>query len=101
MKTKKAQTDKHATLKKVSFIVGIVTFVLMLIAWIPCLCWINYFNLSIAFLGGILSLVALGLGWNTGAKTKPAIALGLCIAAYWGGLIRFLISYMLMGFGII
>ena len=85
-------------MKMASLVLGIVTIVGMFIGFIPCLGWLNWFNLPLAAIGIVLGAIDYNQANQTMAQTgydpaytpkKPfPLGLVLCAAAFAFGLLR-------------
>jgi len=59
---------------------GILALAGMLVGFIPCFGWVNWFNIPFAFLGFIISIVAYASG-KSGERNNSLVALILCVLA--------------------
>jgi hypothetical protein len=71
---------------------GIIAISLMLIAFIPCLGWLNYLNLTFSFITVILSIVALASAKTDSARGSAVIGLALVVVAISLGVGRLIIG---------
>lgn len=71
---------------------GIIALSLMVVALIPCLGWINYFNFAFGFVTLILSIVALTQARSDSARTSALIGLVLVIVANFIGFFRLVLG---------
>jgi hypothetical protein len=65
--------------------------VLFAIAMFPCAGWINWFNIPLAVVGLVISIVALTQG-PASERTKPIVGLCCCAVAVLFGGIRLLLG---------
>jgi hypothetical protein len=70
----------------VSLSIGILAFVGMLIAFIPCLGWLNWFVLPLAFIGLILSIITTAT--DNSNKNFSSVGIILCAVVLIFGSIR-------------
>ena len=93
-------------MKQASLILGIISFVGMLIGLIPCLGWFNWLNLPLAIIGIVLGAIAyndqrragFSPEYDPAARVKNELPIGLilCSIAFTFGLFR-----LVLGGGII
>ena len=81
-------------MSKISFIIGIVAFVVFVIGLFPCLGWMNWINFPLAFAGAIMNGIVMGQGGasDDGVRKKALIGLGLCLIALVIGFIRLILG---------
>ena len=71
----------------VSLIIGILAGIGMAIGFIPCLGWINWFNIPVAAIGSVFGIVAMIKG-----DGKGIAGFVICIVAIFLGVIRLLLG---------
>jgi hypothetical protein len=71
------------------FVIGIITFFGALVGLIPLLGWLNWFNMGLAFVGLILSFVALFVEKRKGFAVAGLV---LCIVVFCIGIPRLLVG---------
>lgn len=71
---------------------GIIALSLMVVALIPCLGWINYFNFAFGFVTLILSIVALTQARSDSARSSALIGLTLVVLANFIGFFRLVLG---------
>ena len=77
---------KTGQLPQASMTLGIVTVCFMLVGMIPCLGWLNWFTLTLAFPAIIISMVAVATEQRPDARNKAIIGLILAsVALFLGG----------------
>lgn len=59
---------------------GILALIGMVIGFIPCLGWVNWFNIPFAFAGLIVGIIAHIVG-RSGERNNSLVAIVLCILA--------------------
>ena len=74
----------------ISLIIGVVAFIIMLLALFPFLGWINWLNLAVASLGIILGLISVSAKAPDSFLGK--IGLALCIIVFLIGSLRLLLG---------
>lgn len=78
--------NKTGQLPQTSMTLGIITACFMLIGMIPCLGWLNWFTLTLAFPAIIISIVAAATEQRPDARNKAIIGLILAsVAMFLGG----------------
>lgn len=91
-------------MKQASLVIGIIAIVGMLIGFIPCLGWFNWFNIPLALVGIVLGALAYNEQRNIGYQyndptiqrnNETPVGLILCCVAFVLGSIR-----LILGFGI-
>jgi hypothetical protein len=70
-----------------SQIIGVISIIGMVIAFIPCLGWLNWFVLPVAFIGLILAIIGINDN-DINQKGKAKTGLILCIIVLVLGTIR-------------
>jgi len=91
-------------MKQASLVIGIIAIVGMLIGFIPCLGWFNWFNIPLAIVGIVLGALAYNEQRNIDYRyddpitrdnnNVPAGLILCCIACVLGGI------RLILGFGI-
>lgn len=78
-------------MQMLSLVWGILVILGMLVGFIPCLGWLNWFNIPLAGIGIIVSALASS---SATAETKQSATIGmiLCIVALFFGIIRLVIG---------
>ena len=71
----------------VSLIIGILAGIGMAIGFIPCLGWINWFNIPVAAIGLVFGIIATAQG-----DGKGIAGLVICAVAIFLGLIRLVLG---------
>ncbi len=71
----------------VSLIIGILAGIGMAIGFIPCLGWINWFNIPVAAIGLVFGIIAAAQG-----DGKGIVGLVICAVAILLGLIRLVLG---------
>lgn len=80
-------------MRMVSLIWGIVAFLIFCLGLIPCLGWLNWFNIPMALIGIVISAIALGRTRGGEQSTAPAvIGLVLSLIAVCVGGVRLLLG---------
>jgi len=74
-----------------SFVLGIISIIGMLIAFFPCLGWLNWIVLPIAFIGFIISLVNVTT-MQAKERTPSTVGMILCIITLIFGTIRWVLG---------
>ncbi len=59
---------------------GILALLGFMVAFVPCLGWLNWLNIPFAVAGLILSIIAFASG-EPGRRTNSAIGIALCLVA--------------------
>ena len=59
---------------------GILALTGMVVGFIPCFGWVNWFNIPFAFAGLIVSIIANATA-RTGDRTNSLVAIILCVLA--------------------
>jgi hypothetical protein len=67
---------------------GIIVISLMVVGLIPCLGWLNYINLTLAFVTVIISIIAVSNARTAPARSAGMIGLGFALTAGLVGFIR-------------
>lgn len=66
-------------MKLASLIFGIVVIIGMLIGFIPCLGWLNWFNIPLAIAGVIVSIIAVASNNPDDTENKGFAIAGVCL----------------------
>lgn len=74
-------------MQTLSLILGILAIVGMLLGFFPCLGWWNWFNIPLAGVGLIISVIALATG-KQGKKGGSIAGVICCAIAVFFGLVR-------------
>ena len=73
---------------------GILALVGMVVGFIPCFGWVNWFNIPFAF-GGLIFGIIVHLASRTGDRSNSLVAIVLCVLAVALGAKRLMVG---MGF---
>lgn len=74
----------------VALVLGILALIGMIVGFFPCLGWFNWFNIPFAFLGLVVSIVAVAK-----AKEQRGLAIAglvMCVMAVLIGLVRLILG---------
>jgi len=74
-----------------AFVLGIVCAVGLIVGMVPCAGWVNWFNIPLAVVGLVISIVAMTQGPET-EKTKAIVGVCCCAAAVLFGGLRLLLG---------
>ena len=71
---------------------GIIALCLMVVALIPCLGWVNYFNFTFSFITFVLAVVAIASAKTDSARTSAILGLVLILIANSIGVVRLILG---------
>jgi hypothetical protein len=73
-------------------IMGIIVISLMVVGLIPCLGWVNYINLVLAFVTLIISIIGASNAKSTAARSAATLGLVFALIAGFVGVIRLVLG---------